>query len=113
MPQGWNTNGDPMLPGQSLAHLGQRQVRPVRNPLAQHHFQRRQERAPMATNRQAGSPSLHSKLPANLMHPAAAHLKAPGDIRRSLAPLQCVKHPLSQILRIRAHMRPLLWAEAA
>lgn len=113
MPQCWHFDGSSVLVGQSLAHLRQRQIRPLRDPCPQYLFQRCKRRYAMPSNRQTRSPAFRPKLFANLMHPAATDLKPCGYVRRALATLQGAQHPIPQILRICAHMLPLLWAETA
>lgn len=113
MPQRRNFDGHPVLASQTLAHLGQRHIWLVRDPGAKHGFQRGHERSSMTTNRKAGSPPFRLKLSADLMHPSATDFKPARDVRRAFTTLQCVKHSVSQILRISAHLLPLLWARAA
>jgi hypothetical protein len=106
MPQRWNLDGNSMLPGQPLAHPGQRQIRLVRDPPAKRRLQGREDRHPMSAYLKTRPPAFRMKLLADLMHPAAAHLVPLGYVRRAFTPLQCVEHPIPQVLGISAQMCP-------
>src|SRR5271157_5167465 len=88
---------------QPLLQLGQGQTRLRCDPGAQRRLRLLQTRPAMAADRKTGThPSLLLPVP-HLIDIEAADLVAPRNRRWTFSSIQCTKHPLAQILRIRLH----------